>query len=93
MGIIKVLKRKDGATLVVAIALGFIVGNFISTVGYPLASKLAYVGQTDQAQGSGPGWRFDYLIPTLTLIAGIIILELLIWIYVWIHGAVTGGKK
>jgi len=92
MGIIKVLKRKDGATLVVGVALAFVVANFLMSVTGQLSAKITDAAGSTPGLASTDGWQTAYLLPIVTLILELIALELLVWIYVWIHGAVTNKK-
>jgi hypothetical protein len=90
MGIIKVLKRKDGAALVVGVALAITIANFLTTITFQLSLKLSDMSASAN-QESG-GWRTSYLEPLIGLILSIIALELLVWVYVWIHQATTNKK-
>lgn len=94
MGIVKVLKRKDGATVVVAVALGFAIANFMINITTQMSSRLV------DRMGAGPtpyspigDWRREYLMPFLALLFAIVTLELLIWIYVGLHNLVVNSKK
>lgn len=87
MGIIKVLKRKDGASLVVGVALGFMVYIFATTVVGQLTDKIS-----NTQIGVGDNWKVTYLSPTVRLLLSLVVLEILIWVYVALHNAFSGKK-
>lgn len=86
MGIVKVLKRKDGASLVVGVTLGFLTYVFVTAVTAQLTDKL--VGTTTV----GDSFKTAYLAPTVQFLLSLVALELLIWVYVAIRSGVTGKK-
>lgn len=88
MGIVRVLKRKDGASLVVGVVLALIVSQFLSSITTYLAGM--WSGLDSGQYGTafpGTGWHGEYLYPAVWAALQIIALELLIWVYVWIRGA------
>ncbi len=86
---IRVLKRKDGASLVAGVVLAIITAQFLQTVTGQLTQKLSGVGATLNVVGIG--WRVAYLQPIVAYLLEIIALEILVWLYILLHDAV-GGK-
>ncbi len=84
MDIVKVLKRKDGAALVVGIVVGLIVFNFVSAIMADLTNKVANTGAVS------PDWQHAYLMPTVAAVLQLLAFEILIRIYVILHDSVTG---
>lgn len=74
---IKLLKRRDGSSGVVAVALGFIVADFLIAFTGSLASRISlpHAPRTD--------WHTGYLLPAVQFVLELIALEILAWIYVW----------
>lgn len=93
MGIVKVLKRKDGASLVVGVAVAFIVVNFVSGVTIHLTQKISEIGSDTKFTQPLGDWRVSYLTPIVAMILQLIVLELLIWVYVWLHSQLENAKK
>lgn len=84
MVFVKILKRRDGSSVVVAVVTALIIVNFLGSVTQYLAGKLAnlHSGQYGSAF-PGTGWRGEYLYPFLQAVFSLILLEILCWIYVW----------
>ena len=84
MVFIKLLKRRDGSSAVVAVALGFIVASFLISITTSLASRLSvpHSARTD--------WHTAYLLPVVQFVLELIALEILTWIYVW---SMPRGKR
>ncbi len=88
MDIVKVLKRKDGASLVVGVVVAFVLINLLSNVTARLSSWLAGI---DTGQFGVPGgWKAEYLHPVINAIVQLLVLEILIRLYVLVHDAVSG---
>jgi len=93
VAIVKVLKRKDAASVVVAIVLAIIISTFLSSFTTYLAGM--WSGLSNGQYGTafpGSGWRGEYMYPFLWAALQIVVLELLIWVYVLIHQAITKKK-
>ena len=94
MYVVKVLKRKDASSVIVAVVVAMFVLQFITSVTLELASRLA-LWQWDKAAAGGPGfypssgWRTTYLQPVVALLIELVALEILVWVYVWLHNAFT----
>ena len=81
MQFIQLLKRKDGSTLVVAIALGLVLAQFVSVVAGEISDILAvYIG--GQAALIDPlpvfDWRTMIFEPAMLALLQIVLIELLI---------------
>lgn len=81
MAIIKVLKRKDAASLIVAIVVATTIGPVLSAVTIPLSNALS---GTDLST-PGTGWQVQYLDPIVHAILQIVALVVGIWLYVFVH--------
>lgn len=83
MVLIKILKRKDASSVVVAILIAMIVAQPLSIMTMRLAAKVAYVSSGPYGYGGpGGGWKNEYLFPLVWAVVQILVLEILGWIYV-----------
>ena len=94
MYVVKVLKRKDASSLVVGVVVAMFVLQFVTAMTQELSSRIAlwqWGNTTPSGTGFYPvgGWRTTYLQPVIALLVELIALEVLVWVYVWIHRAVT----
>ena len=93
MYVVKVLKRKDASSLVVGVVVAMIVLQFVSTMSLELANRIALWqwSKTNSGPGfyPGGGWRATYLQAVVALLVQLVVLELLIWVYVWLHSLVS----
>lgn len=78
MDIVKVLKRKDASSVVVAVVLALIVNNAVGSWSDRPADWLS--GQ----QSAGGGWNAGLWRPLITLVVELIILEIVIRVYTWL---------
>jgi hypothetical protein len=87
MILVKVMKRKDAASVLVAIVIAMAVTQFLSIVTMQPAAKLAGLGQSgDGSFFSYPnGWRGNYLQPAVTLLVQLVAFEVLAWVFVLVH--------
>lgn len=89
MLLVKVLKRKDASSVLVAVLIALITWQPLSQETARLASKLSglhnsqYYNYTPQ----GAGWKGEYLYPLVSVVVQLIVLELLGWIYVLSMGS------
>lgn len=79
----KVLKRKDGSSIVVAVIVAMIIGSVLPTLTSGLANSLsgATDGQTFSSAYPSANWQTRYLQPVVWALLQLILLELLIWLY------------
>lgn len=80
MYIVKVLKRRDAASVVVAIVLGFILITLLPVLTTDLASFLS--GITDRANLD---WRSDVVQPIINSFLQIIVLEAILRLVIYIR--------
>jgi hypothetical protein len=90
MVIVRILKRKDGAALVVGVALGLILANLLTVLPQELAFRISGL---DSQTGGSLGWKSTYLQPIIVFLLQVIFLEVLTWIYVWVADALKPSKK
>lgn len=86
VAITKVLKRKDAASVVVAVVLAMIISPALSILTHDVASQLS-----GSESFAGGGWQSTYVYPIINAVLQIILLEVFILIYVAVQKAV--GKK
>ncbi len=92
MYVVKVLKRKDASSVIVAVVVAMFVLQFLTITTQELSSRLA-LWQWSKTPEGGPsfyatsGWRMAYLQPLVVLLVELVALELLVWVYVWLHSA------
>ena len=79
---IKVLKRKDGASLVAGVILAVITASFVSAITQSLAQKISYSNLNNY---SGPSWQVAYLYPLVWFLLELIVVEIIVRIYVALH--------
>lgn len=87
MVLVRMLKRKDAASVVVAVVVGFIIYAFLSTIAEPLADKLV---SRNPSLVSGD-WQTQYLFPAVLAAIELVALEVLSRIYIW-AGSLSGKK-
>lgn len=90
MVIVRILKRKDAASVVVAIVVGLVITQLVSSLMSELSNKLAGV---DTLRGLGTDWKGGYLQPILYAALQLVLLEILAWIYIWVHDALATSTK
>lgn len=81
----KVLRRGDAASVVVAVVLGMALAQFTQALAGNLSGPLSGLndGQYYTMSPPGVGWRGEYLQPLVALALELIVLEALLWIYVF----------
>jgi hypothetical protein len=94
MYIVKVLKRKDAASVVLAIWLAMGLMQLTSMPVFRLANKISGIGSSNYNNFGGyGGWRNEYLNPFVTFALQVILLEILIRLFVWAHPLFVRKKK
>jgi hypothetical protein len=73
---IKVLKRRDASSVVVAIVIGLIVAQLLPSLTERLASVLSGVDVS-----VGAGWQDQYLQPVLNALVQLLLLEVILWVW------------
>lgn len=81
MDIVRVLKRKDAASVVVAVVLAFFVSTAVDQWSDRPAAWLS--GQST----NGGGWNAGLWQPLITLLVELVIFEIVIRLYTWLAGS------
>lgn len=90
MDTIKVLKRRDGAALVVGVVVAFIIISLLTTVTTYISSWASGLGYGKFGMAfPGTGWKGQYLHPVISTIVQLLALEILIKLYIIVHSMVT----
>ncbi len=76
---IKVLKRKDASSVIVAVVAALIITPLLTSLVGDLSRWIS--GQST----SGLGWKVQYLLPVVTAALSFIALDILVWLYVMAH--------
>jgi hypothetical protein len=82
MVLLKILKRRDASSIVVAILVAMIVFNLLLSVTAPWANQV--LGLSNNSPGLG--WENQYLAPALAAFFQLLVLEVLGWLWVWSVG-------
>ena len=83
MFLVKILKRKDASSVIVAILLAMVIQQPL----FMLTSKPANIisgvkGNSPYFYGPGGNWHSQYLYPIVWVIVEIVVLEVMAWIIV-----------
>jgi len=80
---IKVLKRKDASSVVVAVVIALILSQLLPILAADLSGTLsgAADGQYVSYAYPGAGWQEQYLQPVLSAVLQLLILEVLLWVW------------
>ena len=94
MTLVKILKRKDASSVLVAIALALIVSQTLPQVTGELAAIISGVNQ-DQYRfgGEGTDWQQMYLNPVVWAMLQVIALEILAWIVIFVGSVLRPVSK
>lgn len=81
---VKILKRKDAASVVVAVIIATIVAPMLATLTSKLSGSLSGVGSDEYVMYSLPEASFNaqYVQPVVSVLLQLLLLELLLWLYV-----------
>jgi uncharacterized membrane protein len=84
MVLIKILKRRDASSVLVAILLAIIIQPILATLAH-LAAVVSNLNSGQYPSGAypGTGWKGEYLYPVVLAVLQIILLEVLAWIFIW----------
>ena len=84
MILVKILKRKDAFSVIVAVLLAMIISQPLTSTTIPLTNTLtAKHGNGLYGTGYyGNGWTNEYLFPIVWALLQILVLEILGWVYV-----------
>jgi hypothetical protein len=83
MVLVKILKRKDASSVLVAILIAIILQPLLGTMAH-LAGTISGLdnGQYPSGAYPGSGWKGEYLYPVVLAVIQIVLLEVLAWIYI-----------
>ncbi|HEY5550227.1 MAG TPA: hypothetical protein VIK37_03475 [Candidatus Saccharimonadales bacterium] len=73
---IKVLKRKDASSVVVAVVVGLIIAQLLPALVGRLASVLSGVNVAPAGD-----WQEQYLVPVVNAVLQLLLLEVLLWVW------------
>jgi hypothetical protein len=82
MVLIKILKRRDGSSVIVAILIAMIIMQPLTSMTGQLASVISDAHNGGFGFGPGGGWKNQYLFPIVWAVLQLVILEILGWVYV-----------
>jgi len=91
MAIVSVLKRKDAASVIVAVVIAMILGPLLTSLTAEVAQMISGLddGQNFSYAGPGNGWQNAYLFPVVWAVSQLLLLEALIRVYALVHDAVS----
>ena len=82
MVLVKILKRKDAFSVLVAVLLAMIISQPLTSTTIPLTNKIV-ANHGSGPYGTGVGsWNNKYLFPIVWALLQILILEILGWVYI-----------
>lgn len=97
MYVVKLLKRKDASSVVVAVWLSWQLMQLTMAVGARATTWLAGLGDADYYSRTYDfqtfNWRNELLSPFVSLLVQLVILELVIRLFVWLHPMLTKKSK
>jgi len=82
MVVVKMLKRRDAASVVVAVVVAMILYALVSALSDPVSSSLS-----DRNPSPVSDWHSQYLYPIVLAVVELVVLEVLGWVYVWVNSA------
>lgn len=85
MDTVKILKRKDASSVVVGIVVALLLNSAVQDWAYRPAAWLS--GDTT----TGGGWNAGLWRPLITLVVGLIVLEIVVRVYAALAG--SQGKR
>lgn len=94
MVLTKILKRRDAASVVVAVLVALILTQPIGQVTSHLAGKISQLksGQYAGYAFPGSGWKGEYLYPVVWAVLQLVLLEILAWIVVLANRPMNTSK-
>lgn len=80
---IKVLKRRDASSVVVAIVIGWIVAQMLPALTAKLAGDVSGVSDGQYIAYAVPGadWQAQYLYPVVHALLQLVLLEIVLWVW------------
>jgi hypothetical protein len=95
MLLIKVMKRKDAASVLLAILLAMIISQPLTMLTGKPASLISGLSDSRSGYyyGPGGGWQSQYLFPVVWALVQILAVEVLCWIYILVHSVTRRAKR
>lgn len=96
MYVVKLLKRKDASSVVIAVWLAFQLMQLTSVVSMKAVSWLTGLGDStfQNAYSSvASDWRNAYLNPVVSLLVQLVVLEVVVRLVVWVHPMLVKKSK
>ena len=84
MYISKVLKRKDAPSVSIAVVMAIAFTYFLAAVSSQPAVRLAGLGNNPNYRNS-MNWQESYLVPFMTLVVELVLLEISVRLIVWLR--------
>lgn len=88
MYVVKILKRKDAASIVVSIVLGLLLLQLLSSVS---ADLTAFLSGSERV--TGLGWRETYANPLIGFVVQVLLLEAFLRVAVFLRPYFVAKKK
>jgi hypothetical protein len=86
MVLVRILKRKDASSVMIAVVLALIISSYLPSVLFELTNKLS--GIDDSTYGAPVGdWKTIYLQPTILLLLQVVLLELFARVFIFLRSA------
>ena len=95
MYITKILKRKDAASLIVAIPLAFMLMQLLPQLTARVTEFITGFGSDNgynSFSGTNNDWRMMYLQPIVSFIVQVILLECILRAFVYVHPMLVQKK-
>jgi hypothetical protein len=96
MVLIKIMKRKDASSVLVAIILATIIGGMLmwmaNDISFRISDMTGSGGDEYSAFGPNGNWRMVYLQPFISAVVQILMLEILARIYIFVHNSMQKKK-
>ena len=96
MVLIKILKRRDASSIVVAILLAMIISQPLTSLTGKPASIISGLNNKEGfgfTYGPGGDWKAQYLFPVVWALLQILVLEILAWIVVLANRPMRATKR
>jgi hypothetical protein len=85
MVLVRILKRKDASSVLLAVLIALIAWQPLMQVTARLAAKVSglHTGQYIAYYSPNTGRRGEYIFPIVSVILQLLALEILGWLYIW----------
>lgn len=85
MVLVRVLKRKDASSVVIAVIMAMVLLQVVQTIPAKWAGWLSGLndGQYVSYTSGTTGWKGQYLYPIIYAVLELLVLEVLGWVYIW----------